>query len=860
MGKSQLTTGILLAALGIALAGGGWWLVGLGGSWYYAITGVGFVLTALLLLLSSPAALWIYAATGAGTLAWALYEAGLDWWPLAARLDVVFVLGLFLLTPWVLGRAFARARGGRIALGATLAVIAAVSVGSWFVDLHRVDATASNGRSATNERSASNERVAASGRGSSANAAIVSTNDGSVASTAAGRAGAASPTAQRAAGEWTAYGRTLAGLRFSPLEQITPENVSRLEVAWKYETGDVRRRGDPKETTYEVTPLEIDGRLYLCTPHQIVIALDSTTGKELWRYKPRTLGRLALQHRTCRGLAYYPGPSPVVGAPSAERRTLPPDARPVASNIPPRLPIAASPPLGRIVRETERCRAKLLMPTVDGRLIALDPKDGAVCMRFGGGTGQIDLWANMPNVIPGAYYSTSPPVIARNRIVVGGTVLDNYSTHEESGVIRAFDAVTGQLVWNFDPGNPGATSPIATDATYTANSPNSWTVMSADEQLGLVYVPLGNQPPDQWGGNRSDSVERFSSSIVALDLATGEVRWRFQTVHHDLWDYDVPAQPSLVDLTIDGERVPALVQPTKQGDIYVLDRRTGEPILPVEEIEAPQGAARGDHTAPTQPSSALSFAPAALRGTDTWGITMFDQLACRIGLRRLRYEGRFTPPSTRGSLIYPGNFGVFNWGGIAVDPDRQIAFVTPTYLAFVSRLVPRDDPTTLYVTSDTTHNSFLPALNENFGAPFAVELAPFTSAIGIPCQEPPWGYVAAVDLRTGKVLWQHKNGTVRDLTPIPVPFKMGVPNLGGPIMTAGGIAFLSGTLDDYVRAYDVTTGEQLWQSRLPAGGQATPMTYSGADGRQYLVVVAGGHGSLGTKAGDDVIAYALPKS
>jgi len=243
-----------------------------------------------------------------------------------------------------------------------------------------------------------------------------------------------------------------------------------------------------------------------------------------------------------------------------------------------------------------------------------------------------------------------------------------------------------------------------------------------------------------------------------------------------------------------------------------------------------------------------------------WGTTMFDQLACRIAFQRLRYEGRFTPPSLQGSLIYPGNFGTFNWGGIAVDPTRQAAFTTPTYLAFVSKLVPRPDDKALMVQDPGSPKGSLPALNENFGAPFAAKLSPFVSPLGIPCQAPPWGYVAGVDLRTGRVAWQHRNGTVRDLSPLPLPLRLGVPNLGGPITTAGGVAFLSGTLDNYVRGYEVATGRELWRSRLPAGGQATPMTYTGADGRQYLVVVAGGHGSTGTKAGDSVIAYALPKS
>jgi quinoprotein glucose dehydrogenase len=300
------------------------------------------------------------------------------------------------------------------------------------------------------------------------------------------------------------------------------------------------------------------------------------------------------------------------------------------------------------------------------------------------------------------------------------------------------------------------------------------------------------------------------------------------------------------------------VQPTKQGELFVLDRRTGEPLLPVHEVPAPQGAAEGDYTALTQPRSDLSFDPPALTGRDMWGATMFDQLACRIAFQRLRYEGRYTPPSEQGSLIYPGNFGVFNWGGISVDPVRQIAFATPTYLAFTSQLVRRPDNSTLVVQGKERPHDSLPALNENFGAPFAVKLSAFTSPLGLPCQRPPWGYVAGVDLATGKVAWMHRNGTVRDSSPLPLPFRMGVPNLGGPITTAGGVAFLSGTLDYYVRGYEVSNGREIWRSRLPAGGQATPMTYLGADGRQYLLVVAGGHGSLGTKAGDDVIAYALP--
>ena len=804
-----VVVGAGIAILGALLGAAGLWLVVLGGSGYYLVAGAALLAVGVLLSRRSASALWIYTALLLGTLAWSLWEVGPDWWPLAARLGFLFLLGLLLLAPWTLrarradvarvgdgdgdgdgGRA---RRRGAWALGAGLVACALPLLYSLTLDVHRIEGELPVAR---------------------------------IPATAPDAAGGAGPAGGLPAGEWHAYGRTGHGQRYSPLDQITPANVSQLREAWRFQTGDVRGQpGDPVETTYEVTPLKVGNRLYLCTPHQLVIALDATTGAEVWRHDPKIEGALALQHLTCRGLSYQP-PAATDGAAGAAR---------------------------------DCPHGKLFMPTADARLIALNPDDGAVCAAFGGGTGQIDLMRHMPHPRVGSYYSTSPVVVTQRLVIVGGTVLDNVSTKEQSGVIRAFDIDTGALVWNWDSGNPEATAPIADGRTYTANSPNSWSISSVDEALGMVYVPMGNQPPDQWGGRRSAAVEKYSSSVVALDLATGKVRWVFQTVHHDLWDYDVPSQPSLVDLTIDGAVVPALVQPTKQGELFVLDRRTGTPVHPVTEVPAPQGAAAGDRTAPSQPRTALSFDPPRLQGRDMWGATMFDQLACRIAFHRLRYEGRFTPPSTQGSLIYPGNFGVFNWGSVAVDPRRQVAFTTPTYLAFVSTLVPRTDDSALLVQGGEAPKGALPALNENFGAPFAVRLGPFVSPLGFPCTAPPWGYVAGADLATGRVAWKHRNGTVRDLAPVPLPFRMGVPNLGGPIMTAGGVAFLSGTLDYYVRGYDVGTGRQLWESRLPAGGQATPMTYTGADGRQYLLVVAGGHGSTHTQAGDSVIAYALPR-
>lgn len=773
---------ILCTIIGLALAVGGWKIIILGGTWYFAVLAVGFLLTGVLLLARRRAALWVYALVMFGSLGWAIYEVGFDWWQLAPRGSIIAPLGLWLLMPWVAQRLGWKHFGARVWGGSAIPLMIAVAL--WGASA--VHALSSD----SNDTKGMLPQPLAAAPAAGMNA-LDKVPDG----------------------EWHAYGRTQHGMRYSPLTQITPSNADRLEQVWHYHTGDLRRPDDPEETTYEVTPLKIDDSLYICTPHNLVIALDADTGEERWRFDPQVPDSTNRQHLTCRGLSYH---------------------------------VSDTPPSEQI------CRQRLFMPTADARLIALDARTGQVCRTFGD-NGAVNLWANMPHAKEGFYYSTSPPVVANDVVIIGGAVNDNVRTTEPSGVIRAYDAVSGELKWNWDPGNPDRTEPIAEGETYSESTPNSWSISSADEELGLVYVPLGNQVPDQWGGNRGEHSERFSSSIVALDLDTGELRWVFQTVHHDLWDMDVPAQPSLVDIDTENGLVPALVAPTKQGDIYVLDRRTGEPVLPVHEVPAPQGAAEGDWTAPTQPVSALSYEPPTLRGKDLWGATFIDQMMCHVQFHSLRYEGRYTPPSIQGSLIHPGNFGVFNWGGVAVDPVRQMVFSTPAYLPFTSTLVPRENDQETYVSKGEPH------LNENFGAPFAVELKPFVSPIGLPCTAPPWGYIAGADLRTGKTHWMRSNGTVRDRAPVPLPFKMGVPSLGGPMMTAGGVAFLSGTLDYYLRAYDVTTGKELGKWRLPAGGQATPMTYLSRSGRQMVVVVAGGHGSLGTKAGDSIIAYALPQ-
>lgn len=530
-------SGVFCIIVGLALGAGGAKVVSLGGTWYFAIVAAGFLLTGVMLLMRRRAALWVYALLMLGALGWALYEVGLDWWQLAPRGSIIAPLGLWLLTPWIAQRLGWQHFGFRAWGGAALPLMLAVV-------LWGAAAVYAVGHDSHDIKGMLPPPLAEA------------------------------PAMDQAvpAGDWHAYGRSQQGQRYSPLAQITPHNVERLEPVWHYQTGDLRGPDDPDETTYEVTPLKVDDSLYLCTPHNLVIALDAETGEERWRFDPEVPHSVNRQHLTCRGLSYH-----------------------------------AAPP----ATEGQACRQRLFMPTADARLIALDAKTGEICPGFGD-NGAVDLWANMPHVKEGFYYSTSPPVVARDRVIVGGAVNDNVRANEPSGVIRAYDVYTGELKWNWDPGNPDETAPIAAGQTYSASSPNSWSISSADEALGLIYVPLGNQVPDQWGGKRSENSERFSSSIVALDLDSGQLRWVFQTVRHDLWDMDVPAQPSLVDIQTEEGPVPALVAPTKQGDIYVLDRRTGEPILPVREVPAPQGAAEGDWIAKTQPASALSYEPPKL--------------------------------------------------------------------------------------------------------------------------------------------------------------------------------------------------------------------------------------------------------
>ncbi|MDP9518141.1 glucose/quinate/shikimate family membrane-bound PQQ-dependent dehydrogenase [Pseudomonas protegens] len=787
--------GVLLLLMGLALLAGGIKLSMLGGSLYYVLAGIGLTLTGLLLLAGKRAALGLYALVLFASTLWSLWEIGLDWWQLVPRLSLWFALGVVLLLPWF-RRPLLRdgpAPIGTAALSVAVVLAGGAAIGSQFTNPGEISGDL--GRDSTD-----------------------------MASTAP-----AMPD-----GDWQAYGRTEFGDRYSPLKQITPANIGKLQEAWRIRTGDMPTAKDPVEITNQNTPLKVNGKLYACTAHSQVLALDPDTGKEIWRFDPQIQGPngddfRGWAHMTCRGVSYYDEANFKNADAISQPATLSPAGQAIAAS----------------------CPRRLFLPTADARLIAINADTGKVCEDFGN-KGAVDLKAGIGPFTPGGYYSTSPAAITRNLVIIGGHVTDNESTNEPSGVIRAFDAHDGHLVWNWDSGNPDETAPLPEGQTYTRNSPNMWSLASVDEKLGMVYLPLGNQMPDQWGGNRTAGAEKFSAGTVALDIDTGKLRWNYQFTHHDLWDMDVGSQPTLLDMkTADGVK-PALIQPTKQGSLYVLDRRDGTPIVPIREVPAPTGAVEGDHTAPTQARSDLNLLPPPLDEKAMWGATPFDQMLCRIQFKELRYEGQYTPPSVQGSLIYPGNVGVFNWGSVSLDPVRQLLFTSPNYMAFVSKLVPRAE-----VAAGSKRESETSGVQPNTGAPYAVIMHPFMSPLGVPCQAPAWGYVAGIDLTTNKVVWKHKNGTSRDSSPIPIGLPIGVPSMGGSMVTGGGVGFLSGTLDQYIRAYDVKNGKELWKSRLPAGGQATPMSYTGKDGQQYVLVVVGGHGSLGTKMGDYIIAYKL---
>jgi quinoprotein glucose dehydrogenase len=619
--------------------------------------------------------------------------------------------------------------------------------------------------------------------------------------------------------QWPEYAGDKGGLSYSPLTQITAANVDRLEVAWAHHSGDFSDgRGEITKTAFQATPIVIDDTLYYCTGFNRVFALDPETGAERWVFDPELRARRLKgpYPLTCRGVAYWAGAGP---------------------------------------QDLGACSERIFTGTIDSQLIAIDAATGKPCSDFGV-AGRVELREGIGEAPAWEYYVTSPPVVIGDLVVVGALVSDSLRVDAPSGVVRAFDARSGELRWAWDPVPPdwSERADQAQGPRYQSGTPNVWSIMSADPERGLVFVPTGNASPDAYAALR-DGLDHYASSVVALEAASGRVKWFFQTVHHDVWDYDVASQPALFQIEGVGGGVSGLAQATKMGHIFLLDRETGEPLYPVEERPVPQDPVAGEILSPSQPfpTHPPPLHPHELTPDDAWGFSFIDRGHCAERLEQYRSEGIFTPPSLQGSVQYPGAGGGMNWGGVSIDPVNGILYANQMRAAQVVWLIEREDFAKL--DPDSVH--YPDELYPQAGTPYGLKKAALLSNFGAPCNPPPWGTLTAVDLRSGEVLWESTLGTTRDQAPWPLWLAYGAPNLGGSIVTAGGVVFVAATTDKFLRGFDARTGEEIWTQRLPFTGNSTPMTYRlREDGRQYLVIAAGGHGW--SESGDALMAFALP--
>lgn len=624
---------------------------------------------------------------------------------------------------------------------------------------------------------------------------------------------------------WPEYGGGT-GQRYVAADQIDRGNIADLEVAWIYRTGHVAAEETAtvgSTSAFELTPILAEGRLLLCTPFNDVVALDPLTGGELWRYAHQLdlTGHYSNQ-MVCRGVSYWPG--------SRTERSP----------------------------EGAACSTRVFTATNDGYLVALDTASGQPCADFGEG-GRVSLKRGVGGEeYLGEYQQTSPPAVVGDNVIIGAAIGDNRRLDAPSGVIRAYDARTGNQVWAFDlaPPNYDYEHDLVSEEGFALGTPNVWGVMTVDAERGWVYVPTGNPAPDYYRTGEPD-MDYYGTSVVALDGATGEVQWHFNTVLNDFWDYDVGAQPTLADIEIDGRMVPVLIQGTKMGFVFVLNRETGVPVVAVRYEPVPREGPLASQLSPMQP-----FPPPAYRlspevtADQAWGLTPFDEGACRNLLEEVRTGPIYTPVTEQWTVVAPSNAGGINWDGVAVDAARGRIYARSSNIPFIVKLIPRES------FQGRDGYEWDVELAEQRGLPFAMARKPLLSSLGLPCSEPPWGFVTAIDIASGTQVWRVAHGTTRDIAPVPISLNLGVPGMGAPIVTASGLVFQAGAWENVLRAYDADTGEELWQGKLPASPQATPMSYAVTtdDGteKQFVVIAAGGHARMGSTMGDHVVAFALP--
>ena len=623
--------------------------------------------------------------------------------------------------------------------------------------------------------------------------------------------------------EWAAYGRTPEGDRNSPAKQIDRTNVKSLAVAWTYRTGEIDAK-TRRPAKLESTPLMVDGVLYLSTPLGKVVALDPLTGKERWKFQADVDATINWGDFANRGVSTWVDPRATPGA---------------------------------------ACRRRIYANTIDGRIFALDSRTGQRCRDFGKG-GVIDLRQGLRNTPyeVAEYQLTSPPAVVRGMIVTGSSIADNNRTNAASGEVRAFDARTGQLRWSWDPVPRDSADPAWStwrgSMGHTTGAANAWSVLAADSANDLVFVPTGSPSTDYFGGERPGD-NRYANSVVALRASTGKVVWSFQVVHHDLWDYDVASPPVLATIRHDGRQVNVVLQATKTGQLFVLDRLTGKPVFPVEERSVPKSNVVAERPSSTQPFNTKlpALSPQSFSLDSIWGATPKDVESCREQMKSLRNEGVFTPPDLGGTLVIPSNVGGAHWGGVAFDASRSLAVVPVNRFPSMVQLVPVDQMDTAQARQNASR------LGDEYtrmhGTPYVMRRRIITAEGSFPCSRPPWGALVAVDLAKGTKLWEATLGDAANMDPrLKTLFAQpsGLPNLGGAIVTAGGLVFIGATFDPVFRAFDIETGKQLWQGALPAGARATPMTYM-LNGRQFVVIAAGGNEDWGK--GDSIVAFALPK-